>query len=283
MVKPIMILGTASGVGKSTVTIGLCRLLKRMGYSVAPFKSQNMSNNAHCCPNGEEMARSQAIAAYACGLAPHSDMNPVLLKYGHGIMEVIVQGHLLDAMNSAAYSHAKGDIWTHILDSYQRLAARYEALVMEGAGSPVEMNLKSGDIVNMSMAEKVDAPVLLTADIDRGGVYASVYGTLQLFTTEERARVKGIIINRCKGSPAFFADVKPTMEKITGVPVLGMMPYLPLTLEDEDSLIDPATGAKPAQTAVAMEEQFDFLADSMDTHLDIAQIVHIMGLEAKSK
>jgi len=183
-------------------------------------------------------------------------------------------------MDSAAYREAKRDIWPHILAPYHRLSQKYDVLVLEGAGSPVELNLKAEDIANMAMARKVSAPVLLVADIDRGGAYASIYGTLQLLTPEERESVKGIIINRCKGNAAFFVDIKPTMEQLTGLPVLGLMPYIRLEIEDEDSLIDPSTGVKLAQSREAMEAQLDRLADVMEAYLDIAQVLRIIGLEA---
>ena len=276
MSSSVMILGTASGVGKTTVTAGLCRILAQDRHSVIPFKSQNMTNTAHILPDGRQMARSQAIAAKACGREPHPDMNPILLKILDGKMEVVLGGVSLGPMDSRKYAEYKKTIWGNILEPYRRLEEQADIVVIEGAGSPVELNLKAGDVVNMSVAQRVGAPVLLVADIDRGGVYASVYGTLQLFSPEERALVKGIIINKCKGRPEFFADVKTTMEKLTELPVLGLLPYLPLLLEDEDNLFDSGVGPKRAQAEDELEAELDRLAAALRTHLDMDEILRII-------
>lgn len=276
MAKSMMILGTSSGAGKSTIVTGICRILYQDGHRVAPFKAQNMSNNAHQLPDGSQMARSQAIAAYACGVAPHPDMNPVLIKMPEEGMEVVVNGQSIGRMNSARYAELKREIWPKILEAYRRLCETYDAIVLEGAGSPVEMNLKAGDIVNMRVAEATDAPVLLVADIDRGGVFASVCGTLTLLEDSERARVKGVILNRCRGKREHFDDVRLHMEKITGLPVIGMVPYLPLEIEDEDDLTAPMAQLKPRQSMEAMERQFDLLAADLREHLDIPALYRVL-------
>lgn len=282
MKKSLMILGTSSGAGKSTIVTGLCRILHQDGNSVAPFKSQNMTSNPYVFDTGLEIAKSQAIAAYACGITPDVDMNPVMLKLHSGQMETILCGKSIGKMTSQQYSDSKKDIWLQIIKAYGRLSDKYSMVILEGAGSPVEINLKDNDIVNMSIAQKVNAPVILVADIDRGGVFASVYGTLMLLSESERALVKGIVINRLKGKKEFFHDVKTTMEKLTGIPVLGMIPYMPITIEDEDSLIDPNTGAKPAQTREDMEHQFNLLAKNFREHMDIQRIYKILEVGIRS-
>ena len=271
-----MILGTSSGAGKSTIATGLCRIFTQDGYRTAPFKAQNMSNNAYTLPDGAQMAKSQAIAAYACGLEPEPDMNPVLLKFSPGALEVIVRGASVGQMNSAQYNQYRMGLWGPILEAYQNIAENCAIIVLEGAGSPVEMNLKDQDVVNLNMAKRVSAPALLVADIDRGGVFASVYGTLQLLEADERGLIKGIILNRCRGDQARFLEVSEKMEEITGVPVVGIVPYLTLKLEDEDGLIDPMTGVKKPQSRVEMEVEFDKLATELRDHLDLAAIYKII-------
>ena len=253
MKNSLMVLGTSSGAGKSTITTGLCRLLFQDGNRVAPFKSQNMTSNSYIFDTGLEMAKSQAIAAYACGISPDIDMNPIVLKLHNGEMETFVRGKSIGKMTSRQYNEQKDEIWLQVIEAYNRLSDKYSMIILEGAGSPVEINLKDNDIVNMRLSQHVSAPAILVADIDRGGVFASVYGTLMLLNEVERSFVKGIVINRLKGKREFFNDVKIAMEKLTGIPVLGMVPYMPITIEDEDSLIDPDTGAKPKQTREDME------------------------------
>jgi adenosylcobyric acid synthase len=283
MAKSIMIQGTASGVGKSILASGLCRIFTQDGLRTAPFKAQNVSSNAHILANGKEMARSQAIQAYACGIEPETDMNPILLKMADGKLEVILNGSPEELKDGKAYNGLKKSIWPRILEPYNRLCAAYDVVVIEGAGSPVEINLNKDDIVNMGLAEKTNAPVILVSDIDRGGVFASVYGTLSLFTEQEREFVKGIIINKCIGEMKSFMDVKCKMEEITGLPVVGMVPYIKLDIEDEDSLVDPKTGAKTSKPNMGdaeyreyLDTQFDMLAAALRNHLDIGKIYAIM-------
>ncbi len=283
MAKLLMIQGTASSVGKSTIATGIGRILWQDGHTVAPFKAQNMSDNAHILDDGLEMARSQAIAAFACEIEPHYDMNPILLKLVDGVSEVIISGKSIGRMDSDAYKTLKQNIWPQILEPFKRLENKYDMVVLEGAGSPVEMNLKEGDIVNMSMAQKVNSPVLLVSDIDRGGVFASVKGTLDLLSQNERSLVKGIIINKCIGRMEFFTDVKNAMEEITNLPVIGMVPYIKLDIEDEDSLFDTHSGPKIVNTSMSsteyrtyMNTQFDLLAKTLREYVDMEKIYEIM-------
>ncbi len=271
MTKSLMVQGTASGVGKSILSIGICRILQRKGSSVAPFKSQNMSSNAYRLASGLEMAKTQAIAAWACGLEPNVDMNPILLKITSGATEVVVQGKSIGVMSREKYERYKQhDVWVSVMDSWNRLVERHDVIVLEGAGSPVEMNMKDTDIANMNMARRADVPVILVSDIDRGGVFASVKGTLSLLSEEERRRIKGIVINKCRGQPERFDEVRQCMEKTVGIPVLGMIPYLDIDIEDEDGLCDTRTGPKTTG------RQFDALADELEKHFDWQQVEAII-------
>ena len=279
--QPIMIMGTSSGAGKSTLAIGLCRVLAKRGYRVVPFKTQNMSNNGFRLPDGKEIAKSQVIAALACGTEPSVDMNPILLKLAKGQMDVLLQGESIGLHSREDYSEMKTSLWPKILESYQRVGFGQDAIVLEGAGSPVEMNLKTGDMANFATARRVKAPVILVADIDRGGVFASVCGTLMLLETEERALVKGIIINRMRGDASRYHEVKESLEKLVDCPVLGLLPYLELKLEDEDGLIDPRTGKKGPLSQAEAELEINALAEQLEEHLEIPEILNIMGLPIK--
>ncbi len=239
MAKAIMVIGTSSGVGKSLMATALCRIFSEAGLRVAPFKSQNMSLNAAVTPDGLEMGRAQAVQAHAAGIDPSPLFNPVLLKpTGNHHSQVVLNGVAIGNMEAKEYYlNRKQALWQAITSSYEQLAADYELIIIEGAGSPVEMNLKANDLANMRVAEMANADVILVADIDRGGVFASVVGTLQLLDTRERERVKGILINRFRGDPQLFEEGKKWMEEYTGVPVLGVIPYLPdLAIAEEDSL-----------------------------------------------
>ncbi len=237
MAKCIMIQGTMSGVGKSLLAAGLCRILRQDGYRVAPFKSQNMSLNSFITSSGGEMGRAQVVQAEAAGIAPDVRMNPILLKPTTDIgSQVIVGGIVQGNMRAMEYFRRKKEYIPAILEAYQSLAAEYDILVIEGAGSPAEINLKENDIVNMGLAELVDAPVLLAGDIDRGGVFAQLYGTISLLLPEERARVKGMIINKFRGDKGILEPGLRMLEELCGVPVAGVVPYLQVDIDDEDSL-----------------------------------------------
>ncbi|MFA5530053.1 MAG: cobyric acid synthase [Thiohalomonadaceae bacterium] len=234
----LMVQGTTSDAGKSTLVAGLCRVLARRGVRVAPFKPQNMALNSAVTADGGEIGRAQAVQALACGLEPHTDMNPVLLKPNTDVgAQVIVHGRALANMDARDYHDYKRIAREAVLASYARLCARFETVVVEGAGSPAEINLREGDIANMGFAEAVDCPVILVADIDRGGVFAHLVGTLALLSESERARVKGFVINRFRGDLGLLEPGLRWLEEYTGKPVLGVLPYLHgLHLEAEDAI-----------------------------------------------
>jgi adenosylcobyric acid synthase len=239
MAKPIMIQGTGSFVGKSIIVAGLCRVLKQDGFRVAPFKAQNMALNSFVTPEGGEMGRAQVVQAEAAGLEPHVDMNPILLKPNTDIgAQVIIQGKVFGNLNADEYHRFKKVALHSVMESYERLAGKYQVVVIEGAGSPAEINLREGDIANMGIAEKVDAPVLLVGDIDKGGVFASLVGTLELLGEEERKRIKGFIINKFRGDLRLLLPGLEFLEEKTGLPVLGVLPYLKdLHLPEEDGVV----------------------------------------------
>ncbi|CCQ97746.1 Cobyric acid synthase [[Clostridium] ultunense Esp] len=239
MSKNLMVVGTASNVGKSILVTALCRIFAQDGFRVAPFKAQNMSLNSAATPSGREIGRAQAAQAEAAGVLANEHMNPVLLKPMHGMRtQIILQGRLYEAVTARDYFHnQKQALWEAVVDSFRFLSERYEIIVMEGAGSPVEMNLKPYEIANMRAAEMADAAVILVADIERGGVFASVVGTLHLLEPYERARVRGIVINKFRGDPALFDDGVRWLEKFTGIPILGVLPYIEnLGIDEEDSM-----------------------------------------------
>lgn len=234
----LMVQGTTSDAGKSALVTGLCRILARRGLRVAPFKPQNMALNSAVTIDGGEIGRAQALQALAAGVDPHTDMNPVLLKPNTDIgSQVIVQGHAVGNMDARSYHDYKTIAKQAVLDSYNRLQEQYDVVLVEGAGSPAEINLRKKDIANMGFAEAVDAPVLLIADIDRGGVFAHLVGTLELLSDNERQRVKGMVINRFRGDPVLLQPGIDWLEEKTRTPVTGVLPYLHgLHLEGEDSL-----------------------------------------------
>ena len=237
MAKVIMIHGTMSNAGKSLVTAGLCRVFKQDGYKVAPFKSQNMALNSFITKEGLEMGRAQVMQAEACGIEPSVNMNPILLKPTNDVgSQVIVNGEVLGNMSARDYYKKKTELIPHIMEAYNNLAKEYDIIVMEGAGSPAEINLKENDIVNMGMAKLVNSPVLLVGDIDRGGVFASIAGTLMLLEEDERKMIKGTIINKFRGDVNILKPGLDMIEEITKTPVVGVVPYMELDIDDEDSL-----------------------------------------------
>ncbi|GAB7533065.1 cobyric acid synthase [Pseudomonas sp. 3A(2025)] len=234
----LMVQGTTSDAGKSTLVTGLCRWLARQGVSVVPFKPQNMALNSAVTADGGEIGRAQAVQAQGCGLPPHTDMNPVLLKPNSDTgAQVIIHGRVVTTMNAVAYHGYKTIAMQAVLASHQRLSEHYQVVMVEGAGSPAEINLRENDIANMGFAEVVDCPVLLIADINRGGVFAHLVGTLELLSPSEQARVKGFVINRFRGDIALLQPGLDWLEQRTGKPVVGVLPYLmDLHLEAEDGL-----------------------------------------------
>ncbi|OOV96367.1 cobyric acid synthase [Pseudomonas sp. MF4836] len=234
----LMVQGTTSDAGKSTLVTALCRWLIRQGVSVVPFKPQNMALNSAVTADGGEIGRAQAVQAQAANLEPHTDMNPVLLKPNSDTgAQVIIHGRAVTSMNAVAYHDYKAIAMQAVLASHQRLSAAYPVVMVEGAGSPAEINLRAGDIANMGFAEAVDCPVLLIADINRGGVFAHLVGTLELLSATEQARVKGFIINRFRGDIALLQPGLDWLEARTGKPVVGVLPYvMDLHLEAEDGI-----------------------------------------------
>lgn len=238
-----MIQGTTSDAGKSMLVTALCRWLARQGVSVTPFKPQNMALNSVVTADGGEIGRAQAVQAFAAGLLPHTDMNPVLLKPNTDKnAQIIIHGHAITNMDACGFHDYKSIALNAVLESHSRLITKYDKIIVEGAGSPAEINLRTNDIANMGFAEAVDCPVILIADIDRGGVFAHLVGTLALLSKSEQARIQGFIINRFRGDMALLQSGLDWLEQYTGKPVLGVLPYLQgLHLEAEDAL--PPTDA----------------------------------------
>lgn len=300
MAKPIMIQGTMSSVGKSLICAGLCRIFKQDGYRVAPFKSQNMAPDSFITDEGLEIGPAQAMQAQAAGLEPSVLMNPILLQpTGDAASRVIVQGRPLKTMSAADYFASKRQLRAVVLESYQRLAAQYEIIVLEGAGSPTEINLKDDDIVNMGMAEMADAPVLLVGDIDRGGLFATIFGTVALLGKSERERIKGVIINKFRGDLEILRPGLAMLEDLINIPVLGVIPYLHLDY-DEDSFSERPAGKSVSRTPADpglllrqhqelplnreqhQEKQYDALAAALRESLEIEQIYQILQDAARS-
>lgn len=237
MAKVIMIQGTMSGAGKSLLTAGLCRIFKEDGFRTAPFKSQNMALNSYITADGLEMGRAQAVQAEAAMTEPSVYMNPILLKPTTDTgSQVIVNGEVLGNMSAREYFACKKKFIPDILNACRQLAKEYDILVVEGAGSPAEINLKENDIVNMGLAEMLDAPVLLAGDIDRGGVFAQLYGTVALLEPEERKRIQGLLINKFRGDKSILDPGIAMLEEKTKIPVVGTIPLLPVDIEEEDSI-----------------------------------------------
>ena len=255
--RGLMIQGTASHVGKSLLTAATCRIFARRGWRVAPFKAQNMSNNAAVCGDGAEIGRAQALQALAAGVPPTADMNPVLLKpEADARSQVVVHGRPWRTLAARDYYERKRQLWSAVTESLDRLRAAFDLVVMEGAGSPVELNLKAGDVVNMAVARYARAPVLLVGNIDIGGVFAQLLGTLSLFDAAERRLVRGLVVNKFRGDPTLFADGVRILEGRGGVPVLGVVPYLPNHgLPEEDAVAieaSPPLGAGSGVIEVAV-------------------------------
>jgi adenosylcobyric acid synthase len=250
----LMVQGTTSDAGKTTLVAALCRLLARRGVKVAPFKPQNMALNSAVTADGGEIGRAQALQAQAAGIAPHTDMNPVLLKPSSDTgAQVIIHGKARGDMDARDYHAYKTTAMRAVLESHARLAAQYEAIIVEGAGSPAEINLRDRDIANMGFAEAVDCPVILVADIDRGGVFAHIVGTLDCLSDSERRRIIGFVINRFRGDPGLLEPGLDWLERRTGKPVLAVLPYLHgLTLDAEDAIesAQAATGAQALRIVV---------------------------------
>ena len=239
MAKNIMIQGTMSNAGKSLLCAGLCRILRQDGFRVAPFKSQNMALNSFITKDGGEMGRAQVVQAEAAGIEPDVRMNPILLKPTTDVgSQVIIAGQVQGNMRAMEYYRRKREYIPAILEAYNSLASEYDIIVIEGAGSPAEINLKQEDIVNMGLAKLVDAPVLLVGDIDRGGVFAQLYGTVALLEEDEQKRIKGTVVNKFRGDRSILEPGIRILEELCGVPVAGVIPYTHVDIDDEDSLTE---------------------------------------------
>lgn len=281
-----MVQGTTSNAGKSLTTAALCRIFTQDGYKAAPFKSQNMSSNSYMLKNGLQMSKAQFIQAEAAGIEPSINMNPIFLKpMGESNSQVILNGQVLKDMSAKEYYTYKEFMIPHIMKAYNSLAKEYDIIVIEGAGSPAEINLKDKDIVNMGMAKLVDAPVIIVGDIDRGGVFASLAGTMLLFDEEEKERVKGFVINKFRGDINLLTDGLSILEDITKVPVLGVVPYLKVDIEEEDSLCEGYARDCNLKNLDSFdlkeykEKQYNILADSVRKSLDMKKIYEIVGIK----
>ncbi len=253
MAKVIMIQGTMSGAGKSLITAGLCRLFSREGFKTAPFKSQNMALNSYVTFDGAEIGRAQAMQAEAAGIPARYEINPILLKpTGHTASQVIVNGKSIGDMSAADYFSYKKSLIPVVKNAFHRLSDEFDVIVVEGAGSPAEINLRENDIVNMGLAEILGTKVLLAGDIDRGGVFAQLIGTYTLFSEEERGRIAGFLINKFRGDKKLLDPGLVELEKRTGIPVAGVIPYMELDLEDEDSLTDRFSRRKKAAINISV-------------------------------
>lgn len=238
-VKRIMLLGTASSVGKSTLAAAFCRYFKKQGYDVAPYKALNISLNSYVTKDGDEIGRAQVVQAESCEIEPVADMNPILMKPSVGYKtQVIVRGKVHCTMDAYKYHDLNKYLKEQAAQAFEQLATTYDLIVLEGSGSCAEINLKATDIANFHTAKVADAPVILVADIDKGGVFASIVGTIMLLEEEERARVKGIIINKFRGKVEYFKDAMKQIEEIINIPVLGVLPYFELDIEEEDGATD---------------------------------------------
>jgi adenosylcobyric acid synthase len=287
--KTLMLQGTSSSVGKSVLTAALCRIFARRGVRVAPFKAQNMSNNAAVCGDGGEIGRAQAVQAAAAEIEPTPDMNPILLKpEADSRSQVIVLGQRWQTLRAGSYYRRKEQLWPVVTAALDRLRAAYDLVLIEGAGSPVELNLRTFDIVNMSVARYAGSPVLLIGDIDRGGIFAQLLGSLWLLAEEERSLVRGLIVNKFRGDRRLFADGVRILEERGGTPVLGVVSYLSdLALPEEDAVALDADnrheGTPSRDIAVvrlphiANFDDFDPLRSEMGVHLRYVETVAALG------
>lgn len=283
MPKTIMIQGTMSSAGKSLLCAGLCRVFRQDGYRVAPFKSQNMSSFCYTTPEGLFMSRAQVVQAEAAGIRPDVRMNPILLKPESNMgSQVIVNGISRGHMKAADYFQYKTSLIPDILNAFHSLSVEHDIIVIEGAGSPAEINLKQNDIVNMGLAKLCKAPVLLVGDIDRGGVFAQLYGTIALLEKDEQAMIKGMVINKFRGDVSLLKPGLRMIEDITNKPVLGVLPMLDIDLPEEDSqslgMRSSVQGHQDETSDVQMrrEEQYNALAQAIRENLEMQEIYAIM-------
>lgn len=277
----LMVMGTTSSAGKSLLVTGLVRYFKKEGYNAYPFKSQNMSSKCVEIEGGKKISTAQALQAYSAGLEPDVRMNPVLLmpKSNTGSM-VVIDGVDYKHMQAREYFDFKVELRPHIKEIFDEIERENDIVVIEGAGSPAEINLRENDIVNMGLAEMVDAPVILVADIDRGGVFASLYGTVMLLEPEERKRIKGMVINKFRGDKTLLNSGINRIEELTGIPVVGLIPYEHFDLVDEDSLIDYDKVANhKEQTAQELNAELDKLEKVLRENMDMEFILKVSGIK----
>ncbi len=275
----IMIQGTTSSAGKSMMVTALCRIFSNAGFRVVPFKSQNMSSKYYLLDGDKKISTAQALQAIAARVKPDVKMNPVLLIPNSDMgSEVIVNGESRGHMEARRYFEYKNSLRAEILQIFLELEKSYDIVVIEGAGSPAEINLKQNDIVNMGMAKMADSKVFLVADVGRGGVFASLYGTYMLLEEEERRRIKGFIINKFRGDKSLLTSGVKMIEELTGVPVVGVIPYMHIELADEDSLVDYTKKCNTEeQTLEDMENELNRLAQVVLANLDIKSVYSAMG------
>ena len=279
MVKTIMFQGTASDVGKTLFTLALCRIYSQQGFKAAPFKSQNMASDSYKIKGEAEIALAQALQAEAADINPETCMNPILMKpQGDNNSKIFINGSPIKSMSAAEYFSQKDKLLQAIKISLNILKDKYQLIVLEGGGNPAEVNLRDKDLVNMKVAALADAPVILIADIERGGVFASIIGTLDLLEPSERKRVKGIIINKFHGNPEYFKEGKEQIEELTDLPVLGVMPFIEeLSIPDEDSCGQQREKLDYNATSYSERlKNYDRLAQKFKTYIDFEKLEEII-------
>lgn len=276
----IMVQGTTSSAGKSILCTALCRIFKQDGMKVYPFKSQNMSSKYHKTKDGKMIAIAQALQAWAAGLEPHENMNPILLVPNSDLSSrLIINGDDSGETTSADYFRNKAVLREMITERYKEIESLNELVIIEGAGSPAEINLNKDDIVNMGMAKIADAPVILVTDIDRGGSFAAVYGTVMLLEQEDRRRIKGIVFNKFRGDISLLEPGIDMLEKLIDIPVVGIIPYIDLNIEDEDTLTDKTKKCEDgSQTRDELEEELEKLAEVVRANIDMDIIYKLAGV-----
>lgn len=276
----IMIQGTTSSAGKSMTAMALCRIFTEDGYNVYPFKSQNMSREYSFTPEGKKISVAQAIQAVAAGKKPHVNMNPILLVPDTNTgSQVIVQGQEMGLMEAREYFNYRKTLKKSIMETYEKIQNENDIVVIEGAGSPAEINLRQDDIVNMGMAEMADAPVLLVTDIDRGGAFAALYGTVMLLEPEERNRIKGMIINKFRGDKTLLDPGIDMIQDKLGIPVVGVVPYTVMDIADEDSIIEGKEKSEfDIEDIERLESEIDRFSQVVRESLDMDYIYSLVGV-----
>lgn len=276
----IIVQGTTSSAGKSILCTALCRIFKQDGMKVYPFKSQNMSSKYHKTKDGKIIAIAQALQAWAAGLEPHENMNPILLIPNSDLSSMlIINGEDSGETTSVDYFKNKAVLREMITERYKEVESLNDLVIIEGAGSPAEINLSKDDIVNMGMARIADAPVLLVTDIDRGGSFAAVYGTVMLLENEDRRRIKGIVFNKFRGDRSLLEPGIEMLEKLIDIPVVGIIPYIDLNIADEDTLTDKTKKCEDgSQTRDELEEELEKLAEVVRANIDMDIICKLAGI-----